>query len=517
MKPTKRKRAKARKKAQPPGPSGLAGKVDPFFVGFYVLCYLLCFLLFKGLTDNYLFNDDFEWLAKARHEMTMGNVLAYRVIGFFRPMVNLSFFTMERISPGNLPLYYYGNIFFHFANAMLVFHLMLCLIRDRTIAAATAVLFIATSVHAAAVYWISARTTLMFTFFLLSSILVLMRPPWNRKKLLISLLLYLVALLTKETAVAGAPLVGLLYLFYRGRKRSAPDTVAVVSFFAVTVAYLIIRSLVLGRFVQPNWGPGFHAVRNIAGGGLYQLTPGAIDWLLSITRDLFGIGKPFLRDALLDTTSPVYPEILIVPVAAAMIYVARLVQRQREMIFALSWMLICIMPMSFLKFRFLTMNSFAHNRYYYLSSVGSCLAFVLVLAALWEPKRIRRYGRVAAALILAVVLVSEGHRVKIMEVKWHNATHVFKNVLNSVTGLLTQVESYDYDRCVVEWTPMKYPYFRSGIELERPRWEMVQISGGKEEAEKYAPCIFMDFQPEGNSFRAKLYAIGSPEKAPDEP
>jgi len=516
MKSPKGKKQKSAKRPQPNKLAGVTGKIDPFYVGFYALSLLLCFVLFRGVADNYLFNDDFEWLAKARHEMTLGNVLAYRVIGFFRPIVNLSFFTMERLAPGNLWLYYYGNVLIHFVNAMLVFHLVRCLVRDRTIAATTAVFFIVTSVHCAAVFWISARTTLIFTLFLLSSLLVLMRPPWNSKKLFFSLLLYLLALLTKETAVVGAPLVGLLYLFYRGRKQSAPDRTALISFFAVTIAYLIIRSLVIGRFVQPNWGPGVHAIRNIAGGGMYQMVPWGIDWVLALTKAFFGFGKPFLRDALLDTTHPVYPEILIVPAIALLIYLARLLQRQREMIFAISWTLICLVPMAFLKFRFLTMNSFAHNRYYYLASVGACLAMVVALAVLWEPKRIRKYGRVLAALILAVTFVSEAHRVKSMEVKWHNATHVFKNVTVSVADLLVQVESYNYDKCVVEWVPMKYPYFRRGIQLLAPRWDMVKITGGKEEAAKHAPCIFMEFIQEGQAFRAKIYVFGPETTPPDE-
>ncbi|MGD8415068.1 MAG: hypothetical protein PVF33_12595, partial [Candidatus Latescibacterota bacterium] len=465
MKASKRRKKKPARPARSAWPTLLykvTGRIDPFYIGFYALSLILCFILFRGLSDNHLFNDDFEWLAKARYEMTLGNVLAYRVIGFFRPIVNLSYFAMERIAPGNLWLYYYENVLLHFVNSMLVFHLILCLVRDRTIAALTAVFFIVTSVHCAAVFWISARTTLIFTLFLLSSLLVLMRPPWNRRKLFLSLLLYALALLTKETAVVGVLLVGMLYLFYRKKEGAAPDKTAVIAFFAVTVAYLVVRSLVIGRFVQPNWGPGAHALRNIAGGALYQLMPWVLDWLLTLTRELFGFGKPFIRDGLLNTTNAVFPEILIVPIAAAMLIVARILNRQREMIFAISWTVICLIPMAFLKFRFLTMNSFAHNRYYYLSSVGACLAMVLVLAILWEPKRIRRYGRVVAAVILGLTFVSEAHRVKIMEVKWHNATYVFNDLLNNVEKLLGEVDSYNYHTLVVETVPMKYPYFKSG-------------------------------------------------------
>ena len=81
--------------------------------------------------------------------------------------------------------------------------------------------------------------------------------------------------------------------------------------------------------------------------------------------------------------------------------------------------------------------------------------------------------------------------------------------------MLAQVESYNYDKCVVEWVPMKYPYFRSGIKLEQPKWDMVRISGGKEEAVKHAPCIFMEFIEEGQAFRAKIYVFGPETEPPD--
>ena len=79
---------------------------------FYVFTLVLVLAVYHGIVDNYLFNDDFLWLSKARHEMD-GNVLTFRVIGFFRPFINLSFFVTERLAPGNLPLYYVTNLLLH--------------------------------------------------------------------------------------------------------------------------------------------------------------------------------------------------------------------------------------------------------------------------------------------------------------------------------------------------------------------------------------------------------------------
>jgi hypothetical protein len=516
----KRARTPARPKAKkssgrkPPTPA-TPQSGDGFYVAFYIASFVLCFAVFRGLTDNYLFNDDFEWIASARHNMTIGNVVAYRVIGFFRPMVNMSFYAMERIAPGNLTLYYYENILLHFVNSMLVFHLVLALVRDRVIAATTAVFFIVTSVHCAAVMWISARTTLLFMVFFLASLLVLIRPPWNRKKFALSLLLYVLALLTKETAVVGAALVAVVYVYFRGKRESSFDLKAVIAFAAVTVLYLVVRGAVIGRFVQPNWGPGVHVIRNVAGGGVYQLMPWTIDWLLALSRDLFGLGKPFLRNMLLDTGNPVWPELLILPMIAILVTLSRVVNRQREMLFALSWMFISLAPTAFLKFRFLTMNSFAHNRYYYLASIGACLAVVLSLSVLWENQRIRKYGRAVAAVLVGLLLISETHRVKFMEEKWHDATHVFRNTVTGFARLLDELPAYN--TCVVEWVPMKFPYLKKAIAIERPGWELVQVKNGKEEAANYKPCVFIEFVRKGGSYSARAYSIGDPPATRDGP
>jgi len=509
----KKRTGPASKSARPKSSSPASPKSpDPFFAAFYIASFFLCFFIFRGLTNNYLFNDDFVWLASARNDMNIGNVLAYRVIGFFRPMVNLSFYAMERISPGNLALYYYENMFLHFLNSMLVFHVTLVLLRDRTVAATTAVFFLVTSIHSAAVMWISARTTLLFMAFLLLSLLVLIRPPWNRGKLIASLVLYILALLTKETAVVGALLVGLLYLYYRGERKSPLDAKTVIAFAAVTLVYLVIRSVVIGRFVQPNWGPGMHAVRNIAGGGVYQLIPWTLDWLLAVSSEWLGVGKPFVSDMLLGVKSPVWPEVLIIPMTALLVLVARIGRKQREMVFAIAWMLVCLLPTAFLKFRFLTVDSLSHNRYYYLSSVGACLAIVLALSVLWENRKIMKFGRPAAALLLAAILISEAHRVKYTEEKWQNATYVFKTTVENFIGLLDSIRSYN--TCLVEWAPMPFPYLKGAVALERPTWELVQVKNAKEEAGDHKPCVFIDFERSDESYRAIVYTVGDAPASP---
>jgi len=184
---------------------------------FYTCVVLTAVWAHGAMLDNELFNDDFQWLRAARHDMTWENVLGYRVIGFFRPLVNLSFFLMEKFVPGNLTIYNSTQIFLHIVNTILLYQLFLRLLRDRTVAAATALYFLVTFSHLGAVIWISARTTLMASGFLLAALLVAMHPATPRRRIA-SCLLFTFALMCKEEAIVGMLLLPLVY-WYAGIAR----------------------------------------------------------------------------------------------------------------------------------------------------------------------------------------------------------------------------------------------------------------------------------------------------------
>ena len=161
------------------------------------------------MLDNDFYNDDFLWIRAARNDMTWSNVLTTRVIGFFRPLINLSYFLTEKFAPANLTLYNSTQIALHIANTILLYHLFRQVLRDRTIAAATAFYFLVTFNHLGAVIWISGRTTLIASMFLLASLLVATHP--NRHRRMAASILFVLALAAKEEAIIGSGLLVLIY------------------------------------------------------------------------------------------------------------------------------------------------------------------------------------------------------------------------------------------------------------------------------------------------------------------
>ena len=342
-----------------------------------VILFVLCLVTYYGIADHYLFNDDFSWMSRARYDMTPSNLFAYRVVNFFRPLVNVTFYAFEHLAPGNLRLQYTFNLLLHFICSVLVFHLFIRILSDWRQAAAGAALFAVSSIHTGAVFWISARTTLLSTALLLGAILVLITAKRRRRSSIIfSTVLFALSLLAKETVIAGLPILFFIWFLYRDEwKNSVTIRTSLISWSAVSAAYLIARRLMLGGFTQHNWGPGLHMLRNTAGGFLYQLRP----WPFF---SLFWHKGTMLEEP----AHPVLPELLVIGVLAFIWWIGHAIGRRREFTLGTLWALAALVPASAFRYRFFSTVSITQNRYYYLSSVGVIMLFVMILALLWNSR-----------------------------------------------------------------------------------------------------------------------------------
>jgi hypothetical protein len=415
--------------------------------------------------------------------MTPANLFAFRVVDFFRPLVNLSFYIMEKVSPGNVPLHYGFNLVLHFLCTALVFHLILKLLDSEALAAAAAALFAVTSVHSAAVMWVSARTTLLSTFFLLASLDVLLaRAGKAPLRLAVSVALYVLALASKEEAIAGLLLVALLFaLKGKGAASGSPGRNAFATFAVVSIAYLAMRQAFMGGFFQENWGLGAHALRNVAGGFLFQLYP----WPLF---SLFHPGGNYIPEP----SSALGPELAAIPVALALVAAGYASRKSYAMNLAVAWSLLALLPVSFFRYRFFSTVSISQSRYYYLSSVGTALIIALLLSMLWKERSRARQG---AAIALFVVLCA-GYLVRDarLERKWDDFTRGYREV---VTAIVEESDGFTgFTKIAVEGSPLAFPYLADAIALERPGRTAFEVTGGKDEARRHAPCLYVSYTGE---------------------
>jgi hypothetical protein len=481
-----------------------------FHIFLYPALLLICFLTYHNIFNNWLFNDDFLWLYHARYDMTPKNLVTFLVIDFFRPLINLSFYVIEQSLPGDVRVHYLLNFFVHYFNCILVYHLIRLLLQNKEIAAACAVLFAVTSVHQAAICWISARTSLLASFFLLASLLAMLSwltvtgaaassSPGSRgspsdqslgqarstsrcgwQLIGFAVLLYMLALLAKETAIVGFPLALCLYIFGRTEGTNPRQgRIVLVSFGAVTIAYLIVRTVLLGTNFSDNWGPGAHMLRNLGGAFLFQLYP----W------PVFGLGLVPYR-SLQELNHPYLPEALALPAAAIVLLLGYKTGRFRDFLLAIGWMCIAGVPASLFRYRFFTLSSMSQDRYYYLSSVGSVLITVLLLAIVWRLRsRVFKLLAIGGFLFLVAGYIKD---VQHIEKKWENYTRFDRNVVQTFVQNIDN--SIPAPRVVVQDPPMEFRYLEKAVALERPAWNLVPITGGQTLSDSLLPCLYVYYQ-----------------------
>lgn len=451
----------------------------------YLILFVLCLITYHGISDNYLFNDDFSWMSRARYDMTPSNLFTYRVINFFRPVINVTFYIFEHLAPGNLTLQYTFNLLLHFICSVLVFHLFIRLLCDWRQAAAGAVLFAVSSIHTGAVFWISARTTLLSTALLLGAILALIAGKGRgRLTVISSTVLFALSLLAKETAIAGLPILLLIWILYRDEwKNRGIIKISLISWSVVSTAYLITRKLVIGGFTQHNWEPGLHMLRNTAGGFLYQLRP----WPFF---SLFYHKGTVLKEPV----HPVLPELLAIGVLALFWYLGRVTERRREFTLGPLWALAALVPASAFRYRFFSTVSITQNRYYYLSSIGTILLIVLVLALLWNSRKTAL--RIVCIAVLCVFVAGSIVRVDRLEKVWSDFTGMYEE---SVGFIITTVEENPgYTTVALEKPPLAFPYVADAISLYKPGFQANKVEGGLQQARSFAPCVYIMFKYDGD-------------------
>lgn len=219
---------------------------------------------FNSLKSYYIAFDDFNWppfynvsISEIFFSKSTGAVLEgnYRPIEVLSHKIDNFFFGSENTFVRHLL-----NLFIHTINIIIIYLLSFSLTQRRVISLISSLIFSLHFIHSYSltpVSWITGRVDPLLTVFYLTSLLLFIKFLTSKVKLLyfISILSFLIALLTKEMAVT-LPLIILLFniqfylpkselsnfnlsKFYNNVKYSIP-------YFIVLMFYLIVRLKILG-------------------------------------------------------------------------------------------------------------------------------------------------------------------------------------------------------------------------------------------------------------------------------
>ena len=339
---------------------------------------------------NHLLSDDFA-LLHTNVGQSAGDLLnpflqqstSRAAGGSYRPLTE-AMIGLEYLLWGNSPVaFHVTNLLLHALCSLLCLWLVKVLVPPRPAVALTAgLLFAVHPVHGDAIFWLSARSDLLCTFFYLLSMILYVRgrgKGQRRSPTVASVLCFILALLAKEVALSLPFLVVLLDLaapspegFRQRFRRHLPRFLV---YFLVALAYLGLRHTVL-----PTIG--------------YARFPG-------VGTALFNMFIYF-KLLVLPMNTGVGPRALVVVTLAIMVVVvmflryARMGDR-RNMFLGAAWMVTIILPILDVPRRWQL----------YLPSVGFCIFLAIVLAGLvwrrdeYHSRRVSRLSGVALFLLLS--------------------------------------------------------------------------------------------------------------------
>lgn len=310
----------------------------------------------------------------------------------------------------------------HLAAVWMFFVLVRQWTKDGLIAGWAALLFAVHPIHIETVAWVSAVPETLFTIAGIASIYTYFRFKQERRPVLlgVSSVLYLLALLTKETAIVIWPLIFTCQRWLENsgnREQTHSDwrsaTKEQIAFAGVTLGYFLLRWFALHGMrgdVSHSWREVVCAAPSITWFYLRKLALPVQLSQIYFDPDRWSFASPHFF----------LPLIAVSIVAAGLAYWAFRSRRAALPIFLLALSL--VPPL--LGVSVFPRHDLVHNRYVYLPSAGACMLLALALRKATDPALafLKENGATAIVLLFSVAWI---HPVWTQEKPYHDNIALF--------------------------------------------------------------------------------------------
>ncbi len=346
------------------------------------LVYLRC------LANGFVFDDhdmvvanrfigqwSFLWKSLARDSWWFMDPTRLPASAYYRPLQDIWLGLHYHLFGSDAAGWHATMVALHLIAVWLVFEIAARLTGEQYAAPAAALLFGLMPLHAEAVVWATAiPLPLSGALELAAFYLFIARAGAERRNWPLALLMYGCALISHESAVVFPALIGLYVLLAEpdpaaGRlaARIRAAILGLAPFAAETLAYLILRRLVLGFINRPNALSHLTTAQAIATAPRVVMTYAALlvmPWLA---------GPAHQVAIVMSTAAPGFylPLAALVACVAVLFVVVRGDRRGRLYLFCVAWMVVALMPM--MNLRGLFEQALVQDRYLYLSSMGWCV------------------------------------------------------------------------------------------------------------------------------------------------
>jgi len=225
--------------------NSLKNNLPPIIVSFF------CFFLFLDGFLTYFHQDDFIQMfysQNLKQVFDAFNIFHKSEFAFYRPVPTQLYFFVLKLFFGWNPLgYHVVNFLLFTANVFLVYYFVKLLTNKKT-AAISAVFFAVNTTHFAPLHAASYSHELFLVFFSLLTTFSFAKYLKTRrsKNLIFSILFFLGALMSKETAVVIPGLIAIEYLFFSPKKTLGELMKIVGMFSGILVFYLFFHYFFYG-------------------------------------------------------------------------------------------------------------------------------------------------------------------------------------------------------------------------------------------------------------------------------
>ena len=331
-------------------------------------------VLFFSLVRNNTFwhAGDYAYLSQAlKVEQSFGEVFAPAPAETFQPLVNIVFYLEYRLFGLNARYYYLFNIFLHALNALLVYFIVFKLLKDRTIAVVSSLLFVfAVGNYGKAVMVVSGVSDLLITLFTLLTLFFYFKNELEHEGRIttawfyLSVMCFLLILLTKTTSFSTLGCMLAFNIFFRGKtQRNVFDR----HFLTIAVFALVVLMLKLSL---SQTIPGQSDLVILSTGALRNLASYLVRMVFPIHFSHIVADSGIVVRSIYSFAS----QIRIVIFLCILSYsVFGFIFGNRTIRFFIAWTYITVAPFCFFRFP----SDWLNIRYLYLVSVG----FVMILAS----------------------------------------------------------------------------------------------------------------------------------------
>lgn len=314
---------------------------------------------------------------------------------FYRPVQIISYlfdYSLWKFNPFG---YHLTNLILHCAAAIAVYFLIARISADNLIGFLSALFFVVHPVHTEAVTYIAGRADPLACAFLLFSFLYFLKilTASGAKRYLywiISCLLYILALFSKESALILLPLIALYGVCFLRKKEIKPWIPVYSSFLLISAGYVLIRMRIL-PFHQS------HSLSLIAQAPLPQrlITIPRIG-LTYLSLLVFPVHLHMERHFLVTSIANPYFWLGLILLLLTVRFLKSAYRHDRRAFFYASWFVIGLIPV----LNIVPLNATAAEHWLYLPAVGFwALAVSAGVRAFRETRKYRK-----AILILACLL-----------------------------------------------------------------------------------------------------------------